>query len=308
MAQRKNGNKNNHTEPQQAVAVPQQAGMPTLPDESTLPTEYGEGISYDPADQLTTLVSVLQTGSPQVNRTNAAYIPGANAGDIWLKNAIPPTVAGATGIFFQPCYFNKVWLEWRPRAVGGGGGQGFAGRHGARDLPDGSTCPDVDDARRAPDPQDPKKTIWTRANGNILQETRQHFGLVHVRGEFVTAPDGQNIHIASGFSPYCIPFTSTGHTVSKNWNGRLKGLRTPSGRVLNAYDTIWHMTLRQTSNAKGTWYLWHVNYAGRANTEEAMEGKSVFDDCKRGDRIAEQPMDDDTNGNVTIESHAEAAL
>lgn len=278
MAPRKQTNGN-----EEQQVVPQHAAMPTLPDESTLPDRAGEGISYDQADRLMPLVYVLQTGSPQVNPSGPAYVEGARAGDILLRNSIPPTVTGSTGIFFQPCYLNKVWIEWVPRTRGGGGGQGFVARHMERPA----------EAVQRQDPNDPNKQIWSMPNGNVVQETRQHFGLVHLRGEFANAPDGQKIHMASGFSAYVIPMTSTGHTISRQWNTMQAELRTPSGKRLNAYDQIWRLTLRQRSNAKGTWYTWAVTYMGRANTEEALAGKALFDECARGDREAEQPVHDE---------------
>ena len=198
----------------------------------------GEGVSTLQEDNLVPLIYVLQAQSPQCNKRSPEYVDQAEAGSIWLRNSGLPAVNGEEGILFQPCFFERDWVEWVPRDSGGG----YAGRH--KDRPA--------EAKELPDPKNPAKTQWTLPNGNTLAETRYHIG-------YVILDDGSTM-------PYVIPMSSSGHTVSRGWmfmmnSKQLGGNRAPS------YACLYRLKTKERSNAAGTWFTWDVTDAGWVTTQ-----------------------------------------
>ncbi len=150
--------------------------------------DAGKGVSTAAEDNIIPLVYVLQANSPQCNKRGPEYVEGAVDGAIWLRGSGRPAIDGDVGILVQPCYFFRNFIEWRlPR------GNGIAAVH--------QTMPA--DAVEKPNPENPKKTLLMLPNGNHVVEVRNHIVRVFL-------PDGTVL-------PYSIPFSSTGHTVSRGW-------------------------------------------------------------------------------------------
>ena len=62
---------------------------------------------------------ILDKGSPQVNKRDGAYVEGAEPGMIY--NTVANEVYdGEVGVTVIPCYFNRRFIEWKPRESGGG--------------------------------------------------------------------------------------------------------------------------------------------------------------------------------------------
>jgi len=234
----------------------------------------GEGISTAAEDNFVPLVYVLQTGSRQVIN-GPAHIEGAIAGSFLMRNAPQPIVDGDTGFIFQPCYFYKDFAEWVPRESGGG----LVGMH--RTLPGNVT--EIKDVRN------PNKIKWRTPSGNEILERRNHLG-------FVIHEDGTAL-------AYAIPFTSTGHSVSRNWMTVMQN-RTLNGVVPPSYAFLYRFRTRQRSNALGNWYVPDIQpeqhhatltASGMVNTQLRDRGKAFFESCKAGDRLAADMEDiDDT--------------
>src|SRR4051812_7676312 len=64
-------------------------------------------------------IKILQGLSPELERGNAKYIAGAQAGDI-VHSITNEVFSGETGIAIVAAAFDKKWIEWRPRKSGGG--------------------------------------------------------------------------------------------------------------------------------------------------------------------------------------------
>ena len=71
------------------------------------------------ADQKLPIFSILQSGSPQVKKTEAEYVEGAEEG--WWLDTITKELY--TVIIVIPAKYATQWIEWKPRNNGGG----FAG-------------------------------------------------------------------------------------------------------------------------------------------------------------------------------------
>jgi len=219
--------------------------------------DAGKGVSNLADDNLVPLVYILQAQSPQCSKRSPDYVEGAETGAIWLRNSGLPAVPGDEGILFQPCYFQKDWVEWIPRSAGGG----FAGRHDERPA---------EAKEQALDPQNPKKLSWVLPNGNTLSETRYHIG-------YVITPDGATF-------PYVIPMASSGHTVSRGWMFLMNSKQIGSHRA-PSWAALYRLKTKERSNAAGTWSTWDITDAGWVKTaEEYARGAALHASFAAGEK------------------------
>jgi hypothetical protein len=68
-------------------------------------------------DMILPRVDVLQALSPQIKKSDAAYIPGAEQGQIF--NTVTGELYGSS-VTFIPVMFRKEWVLWKLRKAGGG--------------------------------------------------------------------------------------------------------------------------------------------------------------------------------------------
>lgn len=224
--------------------VPEATGTSSPPSAlaARMSEDAGRGVSKASEDNLVSLVYVLQSSSPQVNERNEAYVAGAKPGHLWLRASADPIVDGEEGMLFQPCFFSKDWVEWVPRDAGGG----FVARH--ESLPE--------DAERLQE-DGTNKVRHVMPNGNEVVETRYHMGLVHRDG---TAP-----------TPYVIPFSSTGHTVSRQWMFMMNQKQIEGGKTPPSFALLYRLRTKLRSNKAGKWFVIDVQDAGFVQTVEAYE-------------------------------------
>ena len=101
-----------------AVAKKQKTAIVKQDASVLLAQHSGDGLDDMTIDDLAIpFVRILQGRSPQVIKTNADYIKGAEEGDIFNS------ATGALykkGIRVVPVAFKKIYIEWRPRIDGGG--------------------------------------------------------------------------------------------------------------------------------------------------------------------------------------------
>lgn len=62
-------------------------------------------------------IDVIQALSPQIKKSDAKYIPGAEQGNIF--NTVTEHIYG-NELVFVPVFFRKEWLVWKKRTEGGG--------------------------------------------------------------------------------------------------------------------------------------------------------------------------------------------
>lgn len=223
--------------------------------------DAGKGVSTAQEDNLVPLIYILQAQSPQVNKRNAAYIEGAEASDIWLRNAPDPIVRGDTGFLFQPCFFNKDWIEWVPRDSGGG----FVARH--LELPQ--------DAKKIEDPKNPNRVKYIRPNQNEVVETRHHVGYVITE---------------NGPLPYVISLSGSGHTVSRQWMFMMNGAQI-DGQKAPSFAKLYRLKSKERSNAAGTWFAFDVKDEGWVETDtDYQRGLELHDAFVKGEKRAEAPV------------------
>ena len=229
--------------------------------------DAGKGISTAPDDNVTPIIRLLQALSAQVKKNNPSYVKGAEAGDIWLKDnpSGKSLVKGEVGILFQPCYFYKDVIEWRPLDDGGG----FVRRWDA--IP-----------RDAEEHTDEKtgRVFYTR-NGNELVDTRNHPGFV------IDEETGEA-------SPWVLPMKGSNHQVSRAWMPLMQAKRLPSGKKAPAWFWVWRVKTRSKVNAAGQdYYVFDVEEVREIETdEEYARGKAVYEAFDSGVKRAEVDVEE----------------
>lgn len=214
----------------------------------------GQGYSHAAEDSLIPMVTLLQQLSPQLKPNNEKYVRGAKMGDILLKGALNPLVKGDEGIVVQPCAFQKAYVEWVPRSKGGG----FVARHDAMPM----------DVVQKPDPENDRRVKNIRtSNGNEVIETRYHF--VRING-----------------APYVIPFTSTGHTTSREWTNLMKTF----GQGAPAWAALYRLTPALRTKGDQEWFVFKVEPVNWVDSEgEFLAGEALFKAVMSGAKMAEEP-------------------
>lgn len=244
---------------------------------SKIEADAGKGVSTLADDNLVPLIYVLQAQSPQCNKRGPDYVEGAEDGAIWLKNSGLAAIAGDVGILFQPCVFEKNWVEWVPRTAGGG----FAGRHNQK--PETAV-------EKAMDPAQPDSLSWVLPNGNIVKETRYHIGIVHL-------PDG-------GRRPYVIPMSGSNHTPSRGFMTMI-GSKQEGGHTAPSWAALYLLRTKSKTNKKGTWSLWDVSDAGWVQSEDDYDrGAKLHASFTSGEKTIDAEDDtakhDEGGGNAAM--------
>ena len=70
-------------------------------------------------DYMIPRLQVLQTNSPQVNKSDGKYIEGAEVGDI-MNSVTKDIYGGEKGVTVIPVNYSRKYIEWKPRDAGGG--------------------------------------------------------------------------------------------------------------------------------------------------------------------------------------------
>lgn len=233
--------------------------------------DAGKGVSKAQEDNLVPLIYVLQEASPQARKKDPAYMPGAEAGMIWLRNAAEPFVDGEKGIWFQPCHFAKEWVEWVPRKKGGG----IVNRH--KEKPANAELQENDEGNE----------VWTLPNGNECVETRYHSG-------FVIAEDGTAM-------PYIIPLKGSGHSFSKKWMF-MQNSKTVDGETAPSWACLYLLKTLYRSKSDNSWHMLEVDDADTRwieTDEEYDRGLKLHEAFASGEKQpdvdtldAAEPVDD----------------
>ena len=194
-----------------------------------VPADFYEdaGVGFEEADgdsYAIPFLQVLQSLSPQLNKKDSQYIPGASSGDL-VQTVTKEVFDGEKGVLIVPVHFTRLFTEWVPRDQGGG----FRGTHS---------------------PADPLVATGTRDDsgklhldsGNILTDTRYHYCLIITE---------------NGPQPVLLSFTSSQIKKSKQrltvarslkMRGKTGALFTPP-----TYSHVYRLATVGESNSKGSW-------------------------------------------------------
>jgi hypothetical protein len=190
----------------------------------------GAGISDRPEDASTPWLVVLQKGSPEVNKHEPEYVPGAEAGDfmhsitkrLWKQAEGGPCVLQA--------FFQKNEVEWVPRGSGGG----YVATHDANTALGRQVT-------LVQAPGGSKRMLRMLPNGNQLVETNYHF-LIDV--------DAMDMMV--------LGLTSTGLGFSRRWTAAMKShkIRGANGPVIApSFTRVYQLKTLYQKNDQGDWFV-----------------------------------------------------
>ena len=196
--------------------------------------EAGAGFENMSADDYAIpFLQILQGLSPQVKRSDGAYIEGAQEG--MLVNTVTRELIDTENrrLVVIPAAYRHTWVEWRVREKGGG----FVREHTAQ--------PNVETKR-----DDKSREIMP--NGNQLNDTRTFYVLVLDEATGVT-------------TPAVLSMTSTQIKKAKQWvmqQNLLKLVGANGPYTPPMFASKWLVTTVPESNEKGSWYGWKFEHAG----------------------------------------------
>ena len=226
--------------------------------------------NMDQSDLALPFIRILGQLSPQVNKRDAKYVQGAEAGMIY-NSVTNQLYDGEKGINVIPCYYKREYVEWQDR--GEGAGAPVAVHSASSSIISETTRDSINKDRLK--------------NGNYLENTASYFVVV-------TKDDGAETAL--------ITMKSTQLKVSKTWNSMMNGLKIQGSKGLFTppiYSHIYNMKTVQQSNDKGTWFGWSVSKVGPVKDKGLYEQAKVFADSVRGGEVqAKHVKDEKSEENV----------
>jgi hypothetical protein len=208
----------------------------------------GEGLDYDTSELQIPFIRIIQAMSPQIKKSDPAFIAGASQGDVF-NTVTGESWDGEGGITVVPCYQETKYLKFKPREQGGG----FMGELRKDD-------PDVSRTQRSG-----AKEILP--DGNELVKSDQHYCIV-------VDEDG-----VPGFG--IVDMKSSALKVSRRWKTQLKMLTVKhpkTGQLVSPplFGTQWKLSVVEESNDQGSWFNWTVANAGFVQDKELLEAAMNF--------------------------------
>ncbi len=205
----------------------------------------GEGVDYETSELQIPFIRVIQALSPQIKKSDAAFIKGAEQGDLF--NTVTGEVwKGEEGINVIPCYQETKHFEFTPRDQGGG----FVG-----ELPAGD--PNILKTTR----QGAKETL---PSGNELVKSDQHYCMV--------------LNKDGSAQPAIVDMKSTQLKISRRWKTQIAMQKIPDKngvmRTPALFATIWNLKTVEESNDMGTWYNYTIEKV------DLVKDKNLFIDAK----------------------------
>ena len=208
-------------------------------------------------DMATPIISILQSNSPQCKKSDAKYISGATEGQ-FFNNVTGEVYDGEKGLKVIPCFFEKVYIEWKPNRGG------LVGIHDAK-------TPLKDQIKMVKNSEG--KEIPTLPSGNTLTETNQHYVLI--------------VFENGTFEPAVISMASTALKSSRLWNtlmGRV--IKTDSsGKVFTpaTYLNTYRLVTKARQKDSYSWFTWAIEPAGEVTSRGMYEaGKALEQAVSQG--------------------------
>ena len=207
---------------------------------------------------------VLQALSPQIKKSDPAYIKGAEQGGIF-NTVTKKFWNGDDGVLVIPTYFQKKLLEFVPRSEGGG----FVGEINPKNLPKIVK----------------ENGMEMLENGNELVRTAQHYvKIVHDDGTLENA---------------IVDMKKTQLKKSREWVSIMGMFKYPKeagqnlvGKTMDSWYNMFRLTTVEESNDKGSWYTWKIVHEKQVDKIEYVnESKSLHTSLSSGELTALPPTD-----------------
>jgi hypothetical protein len=221
----------------------------------------GQETFTDREHSITPRITILQGLSPQLKKTNPAYIEGAQPGMIFLSSYANPLIQGEEGIVFQPCMLQTPWEVRTDKDK-----VGVANYVELVDEP-----PATWTSKRE---LKGNYIYYETPEGHIAKQIHQHIGLLHIDDQCV---------------PYAIQFHGTGMFISRQWNGLIGSRRTDSGQPAARFTYTYRLKVKTQANAQGEWGQWAVpSPHGKATLEQMKMAAEVVKAFREGTTTVER--------------------
>lgn len=220
--------------------------------------QSGAGTSAAAEDNVIPLLILLQDMSPEAKKRDPKYIEGAEPGDL-LNKATRRLWHIDQECIVIPCAFQQLIMEWVPRSAGGG----LVGRHDLNGLKPLDRLAQLGQQRK--DEED--RLRWLSPSGNELIHTRYHY--------VVTLADGS-------YEVAVLPFSSTGHTSSKQWMTLLRKPKPGSNWVPPSWLRAYTARRFVKSNNINSWYGLEMMEKGW------VQNRGLLEYCEAFHRAVEQ--------------------
>jgi hypothetical protein len=238
----------------------EEVGVPAMLD-----LEADAGVGFEGADAQSYAIPflrILQSGSPQVKKSEAEYIKGAEEGDFY-NTITGEVIKGEDGVVVVPCAYKRSFLLWAPNRGGYKGELGVA---------EGELA--LQSATR----NDKNKMVG--ADGNIIDDTRSHYCLLLSGG---------------GVMPVLISMSSTQIKKSKKWMSMMQNIKLKNGQVAPMFSQQFKLTTVPESNDDGSWFGWKIEHSGQVSTVSVYEAAKQFHEMVRSGTVSATPAADDGN-------------
>ena len=218
-------------------------------------------------------LAILQSGSPQVSRSEGAYIEGAEQG--FLFNTVSEKFYnGDDGIDIIPVHFKRSFVEGQPRESGGG----FVAEH---------TEADGLDLLKQCNKSDHNQDILP--NGNLLVDTRSHYVLV-------LSADGST-------EGAVIAMSSTQAKKSRRWMTVMQNIKMQraNGSTFTPpmFSHKYSVVTVPESNDKGSWFGWKITTGDQVeNVNLYNAAKSFRDAILSGEAKEQAPVADSASADA----------
>lgn len=250
-----------------------QQGTANLPAEllASMGEDAGLGVSTDPNEVGIPFLGILQDLSPQVKKRDEKYIDGAEVGDIY-NNVTREVIPAKVGFDWIEVGFEAAQVEWKPNRGG------LAGKH-PHDTPLKNEVRMV---------QDGEKQVPTLPNGNILTETKYHYGLYR-RSATADQPAGN-------WEAAVIGMASSMIKNSRELEGMKKRLRLPNNAVAPAFAVRYHFGTKLVSKNNNEWFVWDIEQGPWVSSDEYYVARELAQQVAAGAVKTSQPDETGTGG------------
>lgn len=195
------------------------------------------------------MLTVLQKGSPEVDEAHPDHdkkaIDGAKAGMIiesTSRQIVYRREKDSAPLVVIPCFYSKVWIEWRPNKGG---------------IARINTTPEVlGRSRLTEQPGQPKRLVVVEGDGtgNEVKETAQFAVLYYNDGLWKQA---------------MLPLSGAGLRAARAW---LNKATVPiGGKMAPIFARAYNVTTIAESNAKGSWFQFEFQVAGVLSKPEVIQ-------------------------------------
>lgn len=231
--------------------------------------DYGDdaGAGFEtakPGDFKPSFLRVLQANSPQVSDG----LPGARAG-VWCDSITGETFADH---LFVPAVREHVYVAWKPRTEGGGGGQGFGGVFQPEDKMVIAQLAKIEDKFARGD--DGKLILPRTPDGEYQLIETVYFHGTQLLGETLSP------------IPVTLPFSSTGLPVASAWFTTMRRQILPNGKPYPLFAHIYKLGSSKVTKAGNTWFVPTFTWGNAAPAQSRLDPASDIYAAARAVKVA----------------------